>query len=313
MTQADIPSAKYVNIDADRAGQRLDNFLIGHFKKVPKSHVYRILRTGQVRVNKKRVKPHYRVQVGDSIRLPPVKSVMPTESPSAEALTRIGQRLQQAIIYEDDSILVLNKPAGLAVHGGSGLRYGMIEILKAGRYPNIELVHRLDRPTSGCLLLAKQRSVLRQLHRLLHAGEMQKNYLALLAGCLPQEKMTVNSALTKRALAGGERIMTVSDTGRPALTEIVRLQQFEDLTLASINIGTGKTHQIRVHCSDIGHPIAGDEKYGDKAVNKKLRNIGLNRLFLHARSLRFKLTRVYHVEAAIPAELEGVLGALDAG
>jgi len=274
---------KLVEINADDAGQRIDNFLIAYLKGVPKSHIYRLLRTGQVRVNKGRVKAQYRLNSGDLIRLPPL--TMPSnpvlDAPEARAM---GRRLQNQVLYEDDWLLVINKPAGMPVHGGSGLSGGVIEGLRlicpeAERW---ELVHRLDKDTSGCLLIAKRKSVLRTLHQALRDSQLDKRYLALLAGVWGAKQRLVEVPLRKYVLQGGERFVRVDPQGKPAQTEFIKLAQLTDATLVEARLLTGRTHQIRVHAAYLGHPIVGDERYGDEETNLSFRRKGLKRLFLHA-------------------------------
>ncbi|HET6654683.1 MAG TPA: RluA family pseudouridine synthase [Gammaproteobacteria bacterium] len=295
------------------AGQRVDNFLFRELKGVPKGHVYRLLRTGQVRVNGGRVKPTSRLQAGDDIRIPPVKQA------SAKPGVPAGQDLRwlaDCIIYEDDSLLVLNKPAGLAVHGGSGLSLGAIEALRALRpqAPYLELVHRLDRETSGCLLIAKRRSRLRAMHELLRNGQVEKKYLALLSGHL-NDAGAVNAPLRKHPVAGGERRVHVDEeSGKAAETHFKPLTNYSGGTLVEARIVTGRTHQIRVHAAHLGHPVAGDEKYGEHETNREWRGLGLKRMFLHAASIGF--TAPWNdvplaFNAPLDEELRGVLDRLE--
>ena len=278
------PQVRHVQIGVEEAGQRIDNYLLRELKGVPKSRIYRLLRKGEVRVNRGRVEPTYRLQVEDEIRLPPVRV-------SAEDETQPGSRLleslENAILYEDDRVLVLNKPSGVAVHGGSGVAHGVIEALRTLRptAPFLELVHRLDRDTSGCLMLAKRRSALRELHGLLRERAMDKRYLALLAGRLPRGRIPVEAALDRFELRGGERMVKVSDEGKHSRSVFRAIERFPTATLAEVDIATGRTHQIRVHAAHLGHPVVGDEKYGDREINRDFRPLGLRRLFLHAHSL----------------------------
>lgn len=270
-------------------GQRVDNFLVRTLKGLPRSRVYRLLRKGEVRVNGKRVQPTYRLQEGDSVRLPPVR----LNAPPAEAgdiPESLVQRLRESIIHENDRLLVLNKPAGLAVHGGSGLRYGLIEALRVIR-PNdtfLELVHRLDRDTSGVLLIARKRSELRALHALLRDGGMEKRYLTLVSGRLPKGAVPVEEALDRSSKAGNGQVR-VQAGGKASRSVFRRLQSFRapDCTLADVEIDTGRTHQIRVHAAHIGHPVVGDDVYGEPTVNKLFRGLGLKRFFLHAQTLAY--------------------------
>lgn len=302
-------------VDERRAGQRIDNFLFTILKGVPKSHVYRILRTGQVRVNGRRIKPTYRLQVQDKVRIPPISVA---ESPPA-GVPSAGQcqRLHESILFDEQGLLIVNKPAGVAVHGGSGVSFGVIEILRAlyTEAPMLELVHRLDRDTSGCLMVARKRSVLRHLHDLLREeGPIEKRYVALLNGRLPRETFTVRAGLKKNVLRSGERVVRVDDEeGRQSVTEFRVMERFADATLVEAIPRTGRTHQIRVHAAHLGHPIAGDPKYGTVEANRHFAGRGLKRLFLHAASIAFTLPQgstPLRVEAPLPAELERVLIAL---
>jgi 23S rRNA pseudouridine955/2504/2580 synthase len=307
-----MEKVSWVEIDTEYAGQRVDNYLITHLKGVPKSHIYRILRKGEVRANGGRIKPHYRLKVGDKIRIPPIR-ISDTLSP-ATVNTRLAQRLEAAILYEDDDLIVMNKPSGLAVHGGSGVNLGVIEMLRVLRpsQAHLELVHRLDRDTSGCLLIAKKRSRLRQLHELLRNNMMEKTYIALVSGHWPKRKQQVNAPLLKNELKSGERYSRVSAEGKDAVTKFRVLDTFPDATLVEARPVTGRTHQIRAHAQYAGHPIIGDTRYGDEAVNKMMRGRGVKRLFLHAIQIRIpgdglrsgvELT----VSAPLDPELQAVL------
>jgi 23S rRNA pseudouridine955/2504/2580 synthase len=305
-------SVSFIEVSQELAGQRIDNFLLRHFKGVPKSHVYRLLRKGEVRVNKGRVKAVYRVQAGDMIRLPPVRF---DASPPSVPSEKFQARLDDTFLYEDERIIVINKPSGMAVHGGSGLSAGVIEALRASRpkEKHLELVHRLDRDTSGCLLISKKPSVLRTLHELMRANRVDKRYLALLAGSWRKGSKTVNMPLKKNTLQGGERVVRVDPEGKPAETRFRRLTRYADATLVEATLITGRTHQIRVHSAWLGSPILGDTKYGHEASNRELRALGLKRLFLHAYQLRFRWPdeqqeRLF--EAPLPDELEDCLNKL---
>jgi 23S rRNA pseudouridine955/2504/2580 synthase len=285
-SNSEVPAqARRVRIGDEQAGQRLDNFLLRELKGVPKSRIYRLLRKGEVRVNGGRSTPTYKLSAGDEVRLPPVRTA--AEVDDGPPARRLLDQLEAAIIYEDDGLLVLNKPPGIAVHGGSGIRHGVIEGLRALRpsAPFLELVHRLDRDTSGCLLIAKRRSRLRELHELLREGGIEKRYLALLAGRLPRGPVPVEASLDKFQLQGGERIVRVADAGKQARTVFRAVERFGDATLAEARIDTGRTHQIRVHGAYLTHPVVGDDKYGDREVNKAFRPFGVRRLFLHAHGL----------------------------
>ncbi|MDJ0808402.1 MAG: 23S rRNA pseudouridine(955/2504/2580) synthase RluC [Gammaproteobacteria bacterium] len=307
------PSVRFVDVDSEWAGQRIDNFLLRELKGVPKSHVYRILRKGEVRVNKGRVKAVYRLQAGDRVRIPPVRLALP-EQP-VQPPRGIQDQLEHAVVYEDERFLVLNKPSGLAVHGGSGVSFGAIEALRQLRPTerHLELVHRLDRETSGCLLISKRRSALRSLHELIRQNRVDKRYLALLAGSWRKGSRLVDLPLRKNTLQGGERMVRVDANGKPAETRFTRVQRFSRATLVEAELVTGRTHQIRVHSAALGTPILGDDKYGEAAANQWARGLGLNRLFLHARSLRFRWPGEKHdikIQAPLPEVLEKILDKL---
>ncbi|NLS53935.1 23S rRNA pseudouridine(955/2504/2580) synthase RluC [Hafnia alvei] len=282
-------SVKLVTIAADEAGQRIDNFLRNQLKGVPKSMIYRIVRKGEVRVNKKRIKPEYKLQPGDEVRIPPVRIAERDEAPVSAKLDKVAA-LNDCIIFEDDYLLVLNKPSGTAVHGGSGLSFGVIEGLRALRPEArfLELVHRLDRETSGVLLVAKKRSALRALHEQLRMKGMQKDYLALVRGQWQSHCKVVQAPLLKNILQSGERIVRVNAEGKPSETRFKVEERFEHATLVKASPVTGRTHQIRVHALHAGHPIAFDDRYGDRDFDGELKGTGLDRLFLHAAALRFE-------------------------
>ena len=302
-------------IDAEQEGQRIDNYLKTQLKGVPKSLIYRILRKGEVRVNKKRIKPEYKLVVGDEVRVPPVRVAEANELPSAK-LSSI-QALAGMILFEDDALIVLNKPAGMAVHGGSGLSFGVIEALRALRPEArfLELVHRLDRDTSGCLLVAKKRSALKSLHEQLRLKTMRKQYCALVRGQWQPQVKVVNAPLLKNVLQSGERIVRVNPEGKPSETRFHILQRFAEATLVEASPITGRTHQIRVHTAHAGHPIACDDKYGDVTFDSKMREQGLSRLFLHATRLTFRHPvdqRDLTLEAPLDPHLQAVLKKLAA-
>ena len=278
-------SVRFVTVEPDLAGQRVDNFLRTQLKGVPKSMIYRILRKGEVRVNKGRVKPEYKLVADDVVRIPPVRVSEGTPGPSPK-LDKIAA-LESQILFEDERIIVINKPSGIAVHGGSGLSFGLIEGLRALR-PDanfMELVHRLDRDTSGCILIAKKRSALRHMHEQLRTGKMDKRYQALVAGQWPDNRFKVKAPLRKNVLQSGERMVSVSEDGKPSETRYRILQKFDTATLVEASPITGRTHQIRVHCLHAEHPIACYPKYGDAEFDESMRQKGLNRLFLHAHSI----------------------------
>ena len=305
------PKVRQVSVTTDEAGQRIDNFLARYLKGVPKSHIYRILRRGEVRVNSGRVKAQYKVRSGDTVRIPPVRIAAPRPTPSDTP------NLENSILFENDRCLVLNKPSGIAVHGGSGLSYGVIEALRAGRpdAPYLELAHRLDRETSGCLVIAKRRSFLRAFHEQLRAGTIIKHYLALVAGRWTDGSRRVDVPLRKNTLRGGERVVVVDQQGKPAVSIFRPVTRYPKATLVEIDLKTGRTHQIRVHGAHIEHPLAGDEKYGDPAFNRELKNAGLRRLFLHAHMIEFidpKTEQAITVSAPLDIGLKSVLDQLEA-
>lgn len=291
----------------DEAGQRIDNYLRTRLKGVPKSLLYRILRKGEVRINKKRIKPEYKLQAGDEVRVPPIRVSEKEEAPVSAKLTRVAA-LADCILYEDDGLIVLNKPSGTAVHGGSGLSFGVIEGLRALRPEArfLELVHRLDRDTSGILLVAKKRSVLRDLHEQLRVKTVQKDYLALVRGQWQKHCKVVQAPLMKNVLQSGERIVRVSAEGKPSETRFEVVERFEQATLVKASPVTGRTHQIRVHTLHAGHPIAFDDKYGDRDFDAQVAASGLNRLFLHAAAIRFRHPQTGQ-EMLIEAPLDGIL------
>ncbi|MBG3079101.1 23S rRNA pseudouridine(955/2504/2580) synthase RluC [Proteus mirabilis] len=279
---------QFVTIDGDEAGQRIDNFLLARLKGVPKSMIYRIIRKGEVRVNKGRIKPEYKLNAGDSIRIPPVRVAEKEEIAVSPKLDKVSA-LANCILYEDEHLMLINKPSGTAVHGGSGLSFGVIEGLRALRPEArfLELVHRLDRDTSGVLLIAKKRSALRALHEQLRLKQMQKDYLALVRGQWQSHTKVIQAPLLKNILQSGERVVKVSNEGKPSETRFKVEERFEFATLVKASPVTGRTHQIRVHTLHAGHPIAFDDRYGDRDFDAQLVGTKLNRLFLHASSLTF--------------------------
>ena len=307
-------SATWQEVEAEAAGQRVDNYLTRLLKGVPKSHIYRILRSGEVRVNSRRVGPDYRVQGGDRVRLPPLR----TSRPAAASRAPTPPRFKTDILYEDDVLLAINKPAGVAVHGGSGVSHGVIELLRLERPQErfLELVHRLDRETSGMLLLAKRRSALTALHRQLREGAVQKFYHVLVKGDWRERQRSVTLPLQKYVLASGERRVSVQRDGLPAHT-LFRLQRaWKGYSLLEAELKTGRTHQIRVHLAHLGYPVAGDDKYGDFALNKQLVRQGLRHMFLHAFRMVVAHPRTgaaLTLESPLPSALESFLSVLDAG
>ncbi len=293
-----------VRIDADTAGQRIDNFLRRELPGVPRSRLYRLLRRGEVRVNGGRIRPTYRLKAGDEVRVPPARLRMPGAAPQ----DRIAAKILDRVIYEDRTILVIDKPAGLAVHGGSGISHGAIELLRHAR-PDIRdlaLVHRLDRETSGCLVIAKRRSALRALHEKFRNAEVAKNYLALIVGDWQLGDTVIDAPLSVRHRRGGERHVVVSASGKAAATRVRLSRRFSRYSLVCCEPQTGRTHQIRVHLNHVGFPILGDSRYGNTAENRRAREIGLHRLFLHAQSIGFPDARgnELHVSAPLPDELQ---------
>lgn len=312
MKQLSKETVNWLEVGAEEAGQRIDNYLIRWLKGVPKSHVYRILRSGEVRVNKGRIGPDYRVQTDDKVRIPPIR----TAERVVAAAPKAGARVEFDILYEDAALLVINKPSGLAVHGGSGISFGAIEQLRAARPQAkfLELVHRLDRDTSGILMFAKKRSALVALHEQLREGRVQKIYLALVRGHWRDAKRAVKAPLQKHLLANGERRVSVHEEGQAAHTIFRLRKSWPDsqppFSLLEAELKTGRTHQIRVHLAHLEFPIAGDDKYGDFPLNKTLKKQLLKRMFLHA--YRTGITHpdsgeALHFEAALPPELEAFL------
>lgn len=299
----------FVEVTEDHADQRLDNFLLARLKGVPKSRIYRLLRKGEVRVNKGRVKPDYRLQQGDSVRIPPIRvaETKPASAPGAA----LRDCLEKGVLFENEELLVISKPAGLAVHGGSGINLGLIEALRASRSDDsLELIHRLDRGTSGCLLIAKKRRALKDLQNQLREHRVKKTYLALVDGSWPKGLNSLDAPLERLTTASGERRVRVSAEGKASISHFQVIKRYSDATLLEVDLETGRTHQIRVHCQMAGHPLLGDDKYGLDDRNLAFKQRGLKRLFLHARRLAFEVPssgeRV-SVEAPLPTELEQVL------
>lgn len=304
-------SVRFFTISDDEAGQRLDNFLFAKLKGVPKSLIYRIVRKGEVRVNKGRVKPEYKLQEHDMVRVPPVRVAEKNEASISTKLNKVAE-LEHQILYEDDVMLVINKPSGIAVHGGSGLSFGVIEALRVLRPQArfLELVHRIDRDTSGILLVAKKRSALRSLHEQLREKVVQKDYLALVRGKWQSHVKVIKAPLLKNELASGERMVKVSEEGKTSETRFAIEERYLNATLVKASPITGRTHQIRVHTQYAGHPIALDEKYGEPEFDRKMKAFGLHRLFLHAYSIRFKHPKTDEemvITAPLDKTLKGVL------
>ena len=304
------PQVIYVEINEDNCDQRLDNFLISRLKGVPKSRIYRLVRKGEVRVNKGRVDIKYRLAAGDVVRIPPVRVAERSE----ESFVPKGLQaaLQQGILFEDDGFMVINKPAGFAVHGGSGVSSGIIEGLRLIRPEArfLELVHRLDKDTSGCLLIAKKRSALRKLQEFFRNSEIKKTYQALLAGQWDRKKLIVTAPLLKNISKGGERVVVISKAGKAAETLFTRIKLFRNATLVEASPKTGRTHQIRVHAASLGHAIVGDDRYGSDEINKLFKNKGYKRMFLHAETLKFKhpvTDEIMTISAPLPLQLINLL------
>lgn len=310
------PNVQFLTISYDEAGQRIDNYLLNKLKGVPKSLIYRIVRKGEVRINKGRIKPEYKLQAGDILRIPPVRISEKEQPQISNKLNKVNQ-LENQIIFEDDYLLAINKPSGIAVHGGSGLIFGVIEALRALRPEArfLELVHRLDRDTSGILLIAKKRSVLRHLHEQLRIKTIQKGYLALVRGQWQSHCKVVQAPLLKNELSGGERIVRVSEQGKPSETRFSIEERYIAATLIKASPITGRTHQIRVHTQYAGHPIALDDKYGDAEFDLQMRELGLDRLFLHASCLCFvhpKTGETLRLNAPLDGKMKNILQKLRA-
>ncbi len=304
-------AVRHERIDEAAAGQRIDNFLMRLAKGVPKSHIYRILRGGEVRVNGRRVQQTYRLVEGDEVRIPPIRVAQPVANAPAPA----GKPLPVA--WEDDALVVVDKPAGKAVHGGSGVSYGVIEQLRSQRPEArmLELAHRLDRETSGLLIIAKKRSALTALHDMMREGRMEKRYLTLVPGRWNNPLQHVKLPLFKYLTADGERRVRVSAEGKPSHSVVRLVRRWARFSLLEVELKTGRTHQIRVHLAHLGFPLAGDDKYGDFALNKQLEGEGLKRMFLHAASLRFRHPlsgEELELSSPLPDELQAFIDHLDA-
>jgi len=304
------PAVRHLVIDEGSAGQRIDNFLVRTLKGVPKSHIYRILRSGEVRVDGGRARPELKLAAGQTVRVPPLR--VATRDDASPALPR-----DFPVLHEDAQLLIVDKPAGVAVHGGSGIRHGLIEQVRAARpeLRDLELVHRLDRETSGVLLLAKKRSALRRLHDELRDGATDKHYLALVDGRWRDDKRAVKAPLLKYVTAEGERRVSVSKDGQPSETVFRLLRRWPQACLLDCELLTGRTHQIRAHLAHTGHPVAHDDKYGDYGWNHELTRMGLKRMFLHAARMRFTHPasgEAMTVEAPLPPALAGFVERLDA-
>jgi len=298
--------ARQVQVNAEQAGRRIDNYLTSELRDIPKTRIYQMLRRGEVRVNGKRVKQGYRLEEGEQVRIPPVLLVEPDspENPREYLLNM----LKEAVIYQDHNLLVINKPAGLVVHSGSGRTFGVIELLRF-LYPKeadkLQLAHRLDRETSGLLLVTRNHPYLASLQQCFVDGRIRKQYQALLKGKLQRNSVIVDKPLERNVKRSGERLSGISESGKNAHTEFRLIRVIKDACLVEVEIKTGRTHQIRVHAASIGHPIAGDEKYGDKNFNQKLKRAGLKHLFLHAAALSIPAlngSKALHIKAPLPED-----------
>ena len=295
-------NVSFIEVSSAQVNQRLDNFLLKTLKNVPRTRIYRIIRKGEVRVNKKRCKPDYKLAIGDLIRVPPVR-IEQQHDPKTYIATGLIESIEKAVLFENRHLMVIDKPAGLAVHSGSGVSFGVIDIMRRIRpETEIELVHRLDRDTSGCLLLAKHRQSLLEMQGRLQDNSLIKNYLAIVKGHWPEHKTEVSHTLIKTTLANGERRVRVGPAGQKALTRITKIVAGEGYSQLLIQLLTGRTHQIRVHCQAEGHELAGDTKYGDEKFNKEMRKLGIKRLMLHASSLELPRTE-FNPEIVINAAL----------
>ena len=310
MALSKAPAVSHTRVDEGSAGQRIDNFLVRVCKGVPKSHIYRILRSGEVRVNSRRVDQTYRLLEGDEVRIPPIRLA------EKEAVAPVPMGKPFDIVFEDEALLVLDKLAGLAVHGGSGVSFGVIEQLRRQRPEAkfLELVHRLDRETSGLLIVAKKRSALTVLHDMMRDGKVQKRYLTMVVGRWLNPLQHIKQPLLKYLIDNGERRVSVNREGKPAHSIVRLVKRWRDFSLVEVELKTGRTHQIRVHLSHAGFPLCGDDKYGDFALNKQLEKAGLKRMFLHAAKLAFRhpLTdQAIELFAPLPAELENFVVAIE--
>ncbi len=313
MTSQIAESVQMITLTEAEDGQRVDNFLCSRLKGVPKSHVYKIIRSGEVRVNKGRVKASTRVEEGDVIRIPPIRKN--EERAEGQVPDRVLNDLRKAVLFEDKALIVLNKPSGLAVHGGSGISLGLIEVARQvwPRESKLELVHRLDRETSGCLVLARTRAALLNMQQQLQRHKITKEYTALCIGKWPSHMRTIDAPLQRNQLKSGERVVRVSEDGKQAETRFRVIQHYKAGSLLRVGLVSGRTHQIRVHSQVAGHPLAGDSKYGDDEANKNLKKLGLKRLFLHSSYLKFKHPisgELIEIEASLPDELQKVLDKL---
>ena len=303
-------------VDSNKEGQRIDNFLITNLKGVPKSLIYRLLRTGKIRVNKKRVKQTYRLQTDDEVYIPDLRESS-SQSKDAKISKQVSSKIASSIIYEDESLIVINKPAGIAVHPGTRVSYGVIEILRDLRpaAPYLELVHRLDRQTSGCLLIAKNKTMLNALHELLQTQKIKKEYVALVKGRWEIGNRIVKSMLkSKNKTEDKPEYANHHSIEKHAETSFYPSKVYKEFSLMNVEIGTGRTHQIRIHAAELGHPVVGDQKYGDFSLNRACKKLGLERMFLHAAKISFQLEkndRKYSFFAPLDKDLEAFLVGLN--
>ena len=313
--KSDRQNAKIVQIDANNAGQRIDNFLMTQLKGVPRSHIYQLLRSGQVRVNSGRKKPLYKLKLDDKVRIPPARINSGDEVIIPDSVIKL---IEESVLFENDDLMVLNKPSGIAVHSGSGLAFGVIEVMKQHNPDQfLELVHRLDRETSGCLIIAKNRITLTKLHDLFRdesRSGIGKYYLALVGGQWHGIN-TINAPL-KKAMRAGEHIVEINDEGKHAISHFEAKKIYPQSSLMEIKIETGRTHQIRVHAAHAGHPVAGDKKYGDNKYNQALKKTGLKRLFLHAARIELPglnptSNKPLVIEAPLSSELQNVINKME--
>lgn len=309
-----MSQVSWIEVTEEESGQRLDNFLLKHLRKVPKTLIYRVIRKGEVRVNKGRAQPSQRVLTGDVVRIPPI--MIPEAGDTVKPPRAQIDKIAELVLYEDADLIIINKPSGIAVHGGSGVSWGLIELVRELRPDarRVELVHRLDRDTSGAIILAKKTSVLRALHEQVRDNKVEKHYLTLLSGQWPKGKEKVDFPLLKNTLQSGERMVQVSDEGKPCLSYFILQKQFKNAALMKVRLITGRTHQIRVHAQAMGCPVIGDEKYGDEDANKYFKQLGMRRLALHAQFLQFihPVTElVVQVEAPLFSDFEQTIKVLN--
>lgn len=309
-----MSGVQWLEVGSQEAGQRLDNYLLKHLKGVPKTLIYRIIRKGEVRVNKGRSQASRKLDEGDVVRVPPV--VLPKAGQVVEPPKNQVERIEQYILYEDKDLLVVNKPSGIAVHGGSGVSWGLVELIRCARplAKRIELVHRLDRDTSGVIVLSKKISVLRDLHQQIRQNQVLKRYLALVVGVWPDDLTKVDLPLKKNTLRSGERMVEVNVEGKPSVSYFECLAHYDQASLLKVTLETGRTHQIRVHCQASGYPIVGDAKYGDEAFNQVMKAKGMGHLALHSYQMGFRhpVTGEWlEVEAPLFSEFKAVVERLE--